>query len=78
MPRIKPLVRPTRDSLQDQCQLLLSGGLFVHENTDGNGQGLGAHVACHIQDQRLKAHDDWELGHDGFKKGRRLRIRRGP
>ena len=41
MPRIKPLVRPTRDSLQDQCQLLLSGGLFVHENTDGNGQGLG-------------------------------------
>ena len=28
---------------------------------------MGAYVACHIQNQRLKAHDDWELGHDGFK-----------
>ena len=55
-----------------QLQLLFAGEGLIHQDTDGNSQGLGTHIPCHVKDQRLEAHDDGQLAdhllkyaHDG-------------
>ena len=53
--------------LHNKTELLAGGQVLVHQHPDGNGQGLGAHVARHVQDQGLEAHDQRELGHHLFK-----------
>ena len=49
-------------------KLLLSGQMLVHEDTNGNGKRLCAHITGHIQNHRLESHDQGELLDDCLEK----------
>ena len=53
--------------LEEQVQLFAGGQVLVHQHPDGDGQRLGAHVACHIQHHGLEADDDGQHCHHRFK-----------